>query len=167
MSIPFFIHIFYIYYFITSLHNWETVQIHRPWSIYNLSFIFPVFSGSMTTIWFCGHCSFGPMMIETTEFCMVCHRQRDFYATYGCPEPPFTASSNQHEPQSSAAHCGNRVLIVSRTQTGARGQETSCPGKDVDTDEIVLLSWKKGQKPISLLFFQSCLLTLIVMVQGT
>lgn len=113
-----------VYHFITSLHHWKTVRIHKPRFIYNLSFIFAVFSGNMATNWFCGHCGFGPMMIETTEFCVVCHRQRDSYATYEDLEPPFTASLNQLEPRYSAAHCGNRVLIAyqqSKPELGARG----------------------------------------------
>lgn len=78
----------------------------------------------MATYWFCGHCSFGPMMIETTEFCVVCHRHRDSYATYEDLRPPLTASLNQPEPRYGAAHCGNRILIAyqqSKPELGARG----------------------------------------------
>lgn len=113
-----------VYHFITSLHHLKTVRIHRPRSIYSLSFIFAVFSGSMATTWFCGHCSFGPMMIETTDFCVVCYRQRDSYATYEDLGPPFTASLDQLEPPYSADHCGNRLLIAyqqSKTELGSRG----------------------------------------------
>lgn len=118
-------HIFSIvYHLITSLHHWEIVRIHRPRSINSLRIIFVVFSGSMATNWFCGHCSFGPMMIETTEFCVNCHRQRDSYATYENLRPPFTASLNQPEPGFSAAHCGNQGLIAyqqPKPEIGARG----------------------------------------------
>lgn len=108
-----------VYHFITSLHHWKTVRIHKPRSI-----IFTVFSGSMATNWFCGHCSFGPMMIETTESCVMCYRQRDSYAMYENLEPPFTASLNQPEPRFSAAHCGNRGPITyqqPKPELGARG----------------------------------------------
>lgn len=88
--------------------------IHGPRSIYTLSFIFALFSASMATNWFCGHCGFGPMTIGTTEFCVVCHRQRDSYATYEDLGPPFTASSNQPEAQFSAAHCGKGISCVNR-----------------------------------------------------
>ncbi len=99
----------------------------------------------MATNWFCGHCSFGPMMIETTEFCVMCHRQRDSYATYENLRPPFTASLNQPEPGFGAAHCGNPGLIAyqqPKTEKGARGQAVQeraltptrwycCQGKNV------------------------------------
>lgn len=133
-----------VYYLITSLHHWITVPIHRPRSIYSLSFIFAVFSGSMATNWFCGHCSFGSMIIETTEFCVVCYRQRDSYATYEDRGPPFTASLDQLEPPYSAAHRGNRLLIAyqeSKTELGSRElavlekaltpRRWCCPGRKV------------------------------------
>lgn len=113
-----------VFHFITSLRHWKTVRILRPRSIYSLSFIFAVFSQSMATNWFCGHCGFGPMMIETTEFCVVCHRHRDSYATYEDLGPLLTASLNQPEPRYGAAHCGNLILIAyqqSSPELGARG----------------------------------------------
>lgn len=99
----------------------------------------------MATNWFCGHCSFGPMMIETTEFCVMCHRQRDSYATYENLRPPFTTSLNQPEPGFGAAHCGNPGLIAyqqPKPEKGARGQAVQeraltptrwycCQGKNV------------------------------------
>lgn len=107
-----------VYHFITSLNHWKTVRIHRPRSVYSLSIIFIVLPGNMATHWFCGHCYFGPMMIEIAEHCMICYRQRDSYATYENIGPSFTASLNQPEPRSSVTQCDNRGLIAYQ-QTGS------------------------------------------------
>lgn len=133
------------YLFSTFLNPWKTGWVHRPRSIYSLSIIFVVLPESMAANWFCGHCSYGPMMVETHEYCVICHRQRDSYATYENLGPSFTASLNQPELRSSATHCGNRGPITYQQPTlepeaeGLPAQETAlaltrwycCQGKKV------------------------------------
>lgn len=106
-SITFFPPSFYrlsLLYFPQSSRAW----IPRRRFIYRLSVVLP---GSMATHWFCGHCNYGPMMIETIEHCVICHRQRDSYARYEDLGASFTASLNQPDPLSSATHRSHRGLI--------------------------------------------------------
>lgn len=137
--------IFTVYHFITFLNPWKIVWIHRPRSIYSLFIIFVVLPGSMATHWYCGHCTFGPMMIDIHEFCVNCLRQRDSYARYEDLGPSCTASLHQPEPRASATHCGIRGPIAYQqpiSEPGAGGlpvQETAlaptrwycCQGKKV------------------------------------
>lgn len=37
-------------------------------------------------VWYCGHCSYGPMTIANNDHCCICHHQRDAYATYEVQE---------------------------------------------------------------------------------
>lgn len=33
-------------------------------------------------LWYCGHCSYGPMSVQVTAACPTCYRQKDYFATY-------------------------------------------------------------------------------------
>lgn len=37
---------------------------------------------SLRTTWYCGHCSYGPMLLATCENCCLCFHQRDAIATH-------------------------------------------------------------------------------------
>lgn len=66
----------------------------------------------MSTHWYCGHCLFGPMMIATTEHCVMCFHQRDKYSTYERIEQSSIASTAPH----------NQLYLVSgRSERSERG----------------------------------------------
>ena len=37
---------------------------------------------SSPSFWYCGFCRYGPMTLAIVDHCVICFRQRDFYATY-------------------------------------------------------------------------------------
>lgn len=62
----------------------------------------------MATQWFCGHCLYGPMLIATTDHCVICFRRRDIYATYGQHDLSTIASTappNQLDPSCGRTRC--------------------------------------------------------------
>lgn len=35
-----------------------------------------------STVWYCGHCHYGPMKTDISDHCVICFHQRDIYARY-------------------------------------------------------------------------------------
>lgn len=68
-------------------HTHFSAQIF-PLSRIFLSFVFHNIVAKMSapTIWFCGHCSYGPMRIAIFVHCCMCHHQQDETATFETQE---------------------------------------------------------------------------------
>lgn len=64
----------------------------------------------MATRWFCGHCHYGPMIMATTEHCVMCLRQRDNYATYANDQSSIasTAPPNRLDQSYDRTKCTDR-----------------------------------------------------------
>lgn len=60
---------------------------------------------SLRTTWYCGHCSYGPMLLANYEHSCLCFRQRDAIAT------PETCKMSTHHSEAWAptADVGDRV----------------------------------------------------------